>query len=194
MTGPGAREVATYLYREFGAAGIGGMILGTTTGLAVLSVADDFAVWTDGRRLWWLEGGKRLRFHRVTDLQDTRRLVFGHHHERRRLFSGEAGEAGERAAAPARSVEETRAAGERLRDALAERGITRQDMDVFLDSRVAMIYAYGGRLRTTVTVAGGTYSWPATGCLRCRAWQDAAQTAAEIAGRLQRAPRPADPS
>jgi hypothetical protein len=190
-----ARDVAAYLHAELSAAGLTKMILTMVPGLAVLSIADDFAVWTNGTRLWWRDGG-RVRFHAVAERRDARRLVFGRYHGRgRQPGTGAAADAatgvaetetGTEAAAEIEGAAAVRDAGDRLRTSLAERGVTCRDMDVFAERRVAVVYAYGERRRATVTVAGGTYSWPTpTARLRSRPWSELAHATTEIAGQLQ---------
>lgn len=178
---PSAREVAIYLTAELAAAGLTDVIVTTSRGLAVLSITRDFAVWTNGARLWWREGS-RLVFHTVAPRWELRRLVFGAYHDRRRS-------AGEGPNAAPRSPEEVGAAGERLREGLAGYGIAGHDMDVFADSGVAVIYAYGADRRITVTVTSGAYMWPAAvsdpAHPRLRPWHDVARAAAEIAEELR---------
>lgn len=178
---PSAREVAAYLTAELAAAGLPNVIVTAAPGLAVLSITRDLAVWTNGVRVWWREE-PRVVFHAVALRRELRRLVFGAYHGRRRT-------AGESPSVASRSPEEVLAAGERLRDGLAEHGFALHDMDVFADSRVAMIYAYGADRRVTITATSGAYMWQGSatnpGHQRLWAWHDVAWAVAEIAAELR---------
>lgn len=178
---PSPGEVAAYLEAELVAAGLTHVIVAAAPALAVVSITRDLTVWTNGARVWWREGPLTVR-HAVVSRRELRRLVLGGYHDWRR--TARAGPD-----AVPRSPDEIRAAGERLRDGLAERGIAHHDMDVFAASRVAVIYAYGADRRATVTVTNGAYVWPASqtdpGHPRLRPWHDVARAAAEIAEELR---------
>lgn len=182
---PIPQEVTNYIRAELAAAGVRNMIQGSSPGLAVLSVAHDFAIWTDSAQAWWLQDG-RLQFHPVAESRELRRSVFRHYHQRLQRSPRSQTEVS------GTSIEEIQSAAERLRGSLLRCGITRQEMDLFSDSHVAMVYTSSPRQRLNVTVAGGHYSWPATTArtsgLRHLPWEEVARTAAEITEQLQGRP------